>query len=185
MRIAWLPPVLRRLSRSAWFKNTSRKRHATRGSVSRLEALEDRAMLSGSNLLDLINLPPVANPDTYNVIAGVPLNVELSILNNDTDPNSGDLLSAQLVAGPAHGDLNLNADGTFIYTPDIGFTGVDTFLYLVNDGLLGSLLPAIVTLNVGGAVNHAPVAVSDNFTVNEDSILNIAAAGQLVPGRRL
>lgn len=179
MRIAWLPPVLRRLSRSAWFKNTSRKRHATRGSVNRLEALEDRAMLSSSNLLDLINLPPVANPDTYNVIAGVPLNVELSILNNDTDPNSGDLLSAQLVAGPAHGDLNLNADGTFIYTPDIGFTGVDTFLYLVNDGLLGSLLPAIVTLNVGGAVNHAPVAVSDHFTVNEDSILNIAAAGVL------
>ena len=179
MRIAWLPPALRRFSRSSWFSSTTRKRPTARHSASRLEALEDRAMLSGSNVLDLINLPPVANPDTYNVIAGVPLDVDISILNNDTDPNSGDLLSAQLVLGPAHGDLDLNADGTFLYTPDIGFTGIDTFLYLVNDGLLGSLLPAIVTLNIGGAVNQAPVAVSDTFNVNEDSALNVSLPGVL------
>src|SRR5205823_8211773 len=46
-----------------------------------------------------------------------------------TDP-----LTAQLVSGPGHGTLALNADGSFRYTPQAGFTGIDRFVYRVEDG---------------------------------------------------
>lgn len=34
---------------------------------------------------------------------------------------------------PAHGSVNVNADGTFTYTPASGFTGTDYFLYRIVD----------------------------------------------------
>ena len=40
-------------------------------------------------------------------------------------------LTATLVADVSDGTLNLNADGSFDYTPDGGFTGVDTFTYTI------------------------------------------------------
>lgn len=39
------------------------------------------------------------------------------------------LWTASLVEGPAHGTLSLAADGSFDYTPDAGFSGVDHFTY--------------------------------------------------------
>jgi hypothetical protein len=59
------------------------------------------------------------------------------VLANDTSP-SGRPLTASLVAGPAHGALTLNADGSFTYTPSPGFSGTDSFTYQANDGQLTS-----------------------------------------------
>jgi hypothetical protein len=43
--------------------------------------------------------------------------------------------AAYLVAGPEHGDLTLNADGSFIYTlTDPCFEGTDEFTYTADDG---------------------------------------------------
>ena len=41
--------------------------------------------------------------------------------------------SAAIVGGPNHGVLAANPDGSFSYTPDFRFTGVDTFTYDVSD----------------------------------------------------
>ncbi|NJO83673.1 MAG: cadherin-like domain-containing protein, partial [Blastochloris sp.] len=49
--------------------------------------------------------------------------------------------------GPAHGTLTLNPDGSFTYTPDAGFDGVDQFTYRAGDGYDPSAL-ATVTINV-------------------------------------
>src|SRR5205085_2250905 len=57
-------------------------------------------------------------------------------------------ITASLVSGPSHGSLALSADGSFLYTPDPGFRGIDTFLYLVSDPFGGSV-QALATLNVG------------------------------------
>ena len=74
---------------------------------------------------------PVANNDTYAVTSDVPLNQNAAggVLNNDV----GTGLTAILGTGPGDGTLTLNADGSFLYTPNAGFFGNDTFTYSVQD----------------------------------------------------
>lgn len=82
-----------------------------------------------------------------------------NVLANDVDPD-GDTLTVQLQQAPANGSLQLNADGTFVYTPDPAFEGEDSFSYRASDGELQSD-PASVTLRVAGEAVRAPVAVDD------------------------
>lgn len=48
---------------------------------------------------------------------------------------------------PAHGTVTINADGTFVYYPDKGFTGTDTFSYCISEQL-GYSAPCEVTVTV-------------------------------------
>jgi VCBS repeat-containing protein len=100
-----------------------------------------------------------------------------SLLGNDTDAD-GDSLAAALLAGPYHGTLAFRADGTFTYTPNTGYEGVDQFTYRANDGALDSA-QALVTINVGNA-NLAPQAANDRFVARQGAVLMIAAAGGLL-----
>ena len=60
--------------------------------------------------------------------------VEVRVLANDTDADEGDELSVASVTDPAHGTAVAAADGTVTYTPDAGYTGDDSFDYVVTDG---------------------------------------------------
>jgi ELWxxDGT repeat protein len=89
--------------------------------------------------------PIVAN-DSYVYQAGAALTVPApGVLANDSSP-SGLPLSAILVSGPSNGALTLNADGSFTYTPNAGFHGLDSFTYQANDGASTSLQTATVTI---------------------------------------
>ena len=44
------------------------------------------------------------------------------VLANDADPE-GEAIAALLATGPAHGQLSLNVDGSFIYRPDANWNG--------------------------------------------------------------
>ncbi|MCX5660877.1 MAG: Ig-like domain-containing protein [Planctomycetota bacterium] len=91
------------------------------------------------------------------------------VLANDTDVDSSNL-SAILVAGPGHGTLGFNADGSFVYTPAPGYFGPDAFTYKANDGSVDSTV-ATVNLNVTYA-NDAPVRTAGSvapLTVLEDA----------------
>ncbi len=84
------------------------------------------------------NLPPVTSGDNYSVDAGRTLTVGApGVLANDLDPN-GNALTAMLLAPPVHGQLTLNGDGGFVYTPATNFTGTDEFTYQASDGLTNS-----------------------------------------------
>ncbi len=101
------------------------------------------------------------------------------LLKNDTDPE-GSALTAILVAGPSHGSLTLNSDGSFTYTPTVGYAGPDSFTYRANDGGVNSNI-ATVTLNVVNAGNVKPIAVNDAYnTAVEDTTLTIPAATGVV-----
>ena len=111
-----------------------------------------------------INAAPSAKDDINITLADTP--VEGNVLTNDTDPD-GDNLSANTtpVSGPSNGTLVLNPDGSYTYTPNLGFNGTDMFMYEVCDeGIPGPLCDtATVTIEVrlltGG--NNAPVANND------------------------
>jgi len=90
------------------------------------------------------NIAPFAVPDAYGVAAGDVLVVGpgSGLLANDTDANA-DALTALLAAGPLHGVLQLNANGSLTYTPVPGFTGRDAFSYRAFDGLAASNLALV------------------------------------------
>ena len=96
---------------------------------------------------------PLAVADSYSVNAGSTLvvNSASGLLANDIDINKGQpgiQLTAVLVNGPTNGQLGLSVNGAFSYTPAAGFSGTDTFRYLVNDGYASSVNIATVTIQV-------------------------------------
>lgn len=69
------------------------------------------------------------------------------VVVNDSIHTTAPTVTAQIVQPVAHGTLIFNPDGTFVYRPNAGFTGTDTFTYRVSDGTLTSM-PATVTIAV-------------------------------------
>ncbi|HXV64356.1 MAG TPA: Ig-like domain-containing protein [Vicinamibacteria bacterium] len=124
-----------------------------------------------------VNNAPVANDDAYATDEDTPLAVVAQgVLNNDSD-GDGHSLTAVLDVGPANGSLNLAADGSFTYTPNLDFNGTDSFTYSANDGIADSNV-ATVTITVS-PVNDAPVAVDDAYITDESTSLNLSAPGVL------
>jgi hypothetical protein len=113
---------------------------------------------------------PTAVDDAYSVNENTTLTVSSpsGVLKNDqgNGPLSVDTSS---ISGPTHGTLTINADGSFVYTPNPNFAGTDSFTYRVNDGTQDSP-PGVVTITV---INHAPVlSGANNFTSILDTQAN-------------
>lgn len=121
---------------------------------------------------------PVAIDDNYstgmNNILDVP--AASGVLRNDIDP-AGDGLTASLASPPSHGRLNLRPSGSFVYTPEPGFSGSDKFHYRAHDRTEESQL-ATVDINVN-PVRNLPEAADDSYEVDQDQALNIPAPGVL------
>ena len=132
-----------------------------------------------------INDAPVALDDNYQLDQNTTLNVSaLGVLLNDTDVEN-DELSAQLMTGPNHGVLTFAEDGSFIYIPDAGYYGLDSFTYKAHDGLLASNEVATVYLiinfvNTPPNCDAAAASVEAIWPANKDlypvNIMGIADA---------
>ncbi len=92
------------------------------------------------------NTPPVAVDDDYATPEDTILDPLDGVLINDFD-DDGDPLTARLISDLSHGELILQQNGTFTYTPDSNFVGEDTFQYVANDGQDDSNV-ATVTIDV-------------------------------------
>ena len=57
------------------------------------------------------------------------------------------VLTALVIDDPAHGSLSVNADGSYTYKPNRGYTGTDSFTYTVSDGQESTT--ATISLRVG------------------------------------
>ncbi|MHB0875229.1 MAG: Ig-like domain-containing protein [Anaerolineae bacterium] len=108
--------------------------------------------------VDPVNDAPVADGDSYSTNEDTTLTVPAAGVLADDGDVDGDSLTAVLVTGVTDGTLALNADGSFVYTPDANYNGTDSFTYKANDGTLDSNT-AMVSITVA-AVNDAPAAVS-------------------------
>ena len=64
--------------------------------------------------------------------------VIIAVLGNDSDPDTTDTLSITGVTQGANGTVVDNGDGTVTYTPNLSFTGSDSFTYTADDGQGGS-----------------------------------------------
>ena len=109
-------------------------------------------------------LSPEAQDDFYSVAVGTTLTVDApGVLGNDFVSGGGNL-TAVLVGGPAHGALDLSADGSFTYTPVPDYSGLDSFSYVANDGTVDSSV-ATVTISV---ISASGALFFDDFTRTND-----------------
>jgi hypothetical protein len=121
---------------------------------------------------------PRANDDAYDVIQerSIAVIASYGVLANDRDPDGG-RITAELVSAPAHGQLQLLADGSFTYEPAAGFVGADTFRYQASDGTLRS---PTVTVRLTVAPPPPPTAQGDRFVTLEDSLLTVESTTGLL-----
>jgi hypothetical protein len=93
------------------------------------------------------NQPPVANNDSAATTLNTP--VTINVISNDTDDVGINAASVAIVASPANGTAVPNGNGTVTYTPNGGFTGVNTFKYTVADtqGAVSNQATVTVTVN--------------------------------------
>ena len=106
---------------------------------------------------------PVALGEEYVVNMNGVLTISApGVLANDTDID-GDTLIPILVSDVNNGRLKLRPNGSLRYTPDNGFSGIDSFTYMVFDdsGLNSNLVTVIINVISG---NYTPANV--NLLVN-------------------
>jgi uncharacterized repeat protein (TIGR01451 family) len=81
---------------------------------------------------------PLAIQDAYACTGNVGINVPVisGLKANDFDDNPGGLMvTAETKAtNQMGGSVTIAADGSFVYTPPAGFTGIDMFTYTLEDG---------------------------------------------------
>jgi VCBS repeat-containing protein len=135
------------------------------------------ASTSTDNTVEFIdpNSPPTAADDSYSTNEDTPLTEAApGVLGNDSDSDSGDTLTAELVSDPSHGTLTLDANGSFSYTPATNYHGPDSFTYKATDGN-GGEDTATVNITVT-PVNDAPVLDAiGNKEVDEGQLLSFTA----------
>ena len=118
-----------------------------------------------------VNDAPVAVNDSYEAAPSTVLSVNAAtgVLLNDSDVDL-DALQAVLVTDVTDGTLSLNADGSFDYSPDPGFSGLDSFRYQASDSSLDA--QATVSINVV----PPPTANPDSYQTDEDVTVIAAVA---------
>lgn len=123
---------------------------------------------------------PMAVNDSLSTAEDTPLTVNGNVTSNDT-VTSPRTLSVQSVAALPSTVGTLSG---LTYTPPQDFVGTDTFTYIAVDstGLQSNVATVTVTVT---AVNDAPTANNDSFSVDEDSTgntLDVLANDSAGPG---
>jgi VCBS repeat-containing protein len=120
--------------------------------------------------------PVDAVDDSYSTDEDTPLTVAApGVLGNDSYPDGFGSLA--VVTPPAHGTLTLNQNGSFTYTPESNWNGIDSFVYRLTDSD-GDSDTATVTITVN-SVDDPVDAVDDSYSTDEDTPLTVAAPGVL------
>jgi hypothetical protein len=102
--------------------------------------------------IDDVNDPPMAQDDDVSTVEDTAITINV-LAANGNGPDSdvdGTLVPATTneIGMPANGTLVNNGDGTFLYTPDTGFLGTDSFTYTVDDDDGTASNEATVTIHV-------------------------------------
>ncbi|WP_256006502.1 Ig-like domain-containing protein [Pedobacter deserti] len=126
-----------------------------------------------------INAKPIGSPDIATTLAGSPITVPVQ--DNDLDKTG---VTVTRGADPVNGTITINPNGTISYTPQTGFSGKDSFTYILRNGTGVTSDPITVTVNV------RPVGSTDNIATNSNTAVTIpvkandasSAGTTVVPG---
>jgi len=108
-----------------------------------------------------VNDSPVAVNDTFTVLEDADV-TSIDVIANDTDIDTAALILTEVTySGPA---AVVITDNKIDYTPAANFNDPETITYTVSDGTLTATGTLTITVT---AVNDAPVAVNDTFTLQQ------------------
>ena len=147
-----------------------------------IESLEiivtDSSSNSDSQLIEISVIPVNDPPELSNMEEQTDEEVALSISLAGTDIDGDNPLFYSILNSPDNGLIILNTDtllvfptelienGNIIYRPNDNFSGIDSFTYIVNDGLLDSENSAVVNIEVV-STNDPPITDDVSVTVLE------------------
>ena len=115
-----------------------------------------------------VNDAPEAIADTATVSEDS-ATTSIDVIANDTDVDSGNILSLTTVSTPGTGTVSISLDGVSVdYTPSADFNGTEVITYTVSDGTDTATGTLTVTVT---PVNDAPIAVEDTASVLENAIM--------------
>lgn len=110
------------------------------------------------------NEPPVANTDSYQAVKDQTLIIAAAqgVLANDTDDYGGLFIADYDNLSANGGSIVMEINGAFNYTPAAGFTGSDSFTYVVEDN--GGLQDT-GTVNLAVNQENVPITRNDIYQV--------------------
>ena len=111
------------------------------------------------------NTSPISNNDTVNTTINIPISINVQL--NDIDIEDGRLTTIiDSTNLPMNGVVSLDGNN-IIYTPTVGFNGMDQFNYIVCDNgnpTLCDTSSVIVTIG-----NTNPIAVNDSVSISSNT----------------
>lgn len=118
---------------------------------------------------ELWRVSQIVQDDAATTRDGAPVTID--ILSND-DLGIGSFTG---ISTPPHGTIVVNADGSVTYTPNRGFSGVETFTYTVRNAL-GDIDTATVTVTVIKTVqiDIKPGSTTNAINLNNDGTITVA-----------
>jgi hypothetical protein len=126
--------------------------------------------------------PVLANDYYYNINTNI-IPLTGNVLTNDYDPEGDNMrLAATFMASPTQGTVVLDTTGAFTYTPNVTFSGLDSFQYIVcDDGYPSVLCDSAIVYLYGGnpPAGTAPiisnVVAFDGTCAQNNGTIDIAA----------
>jgi len=110
---------------------------------------------------DTPNNSPIAQDDSASVLSGS--SVDTNVISNDTDSDGVvDGSTVTIISLPSNGTVTNQGNGVVTYTPNGGFTGVDSYSYTVRDDDGAESNVATVSIVVSSAPS-SQVLFEDSF----------------------
>jgi len=133
-----------------------------------LRAIDVNNLSSQQAYTLIINTPPVANDQSITLAQDTARALHLTASDAE-----GDALTYLIVNPPVHGTLS-GVGPDQVYTPNVGYTGADSFTFKANDGFADSNVATVnLTISPGQLANIPPVANSQNVNVLRNATQNI------------
>ena len=112
-----------------------------------------------------VNNPPVAQDQSVTTKQDMPVDITLVAMDADSDA-----LTYTIVDDPGHGNLSGTAPNV-TYTPDMDYTGSDSFTFEANDGTVDSNV-ATVNITVSAKVTYPSITTVLGKVIDPESVRN-------------
>ncbi|PWK29074.1 uncharacterized protein DUF11 [Arcicella aurantiaca] len=119
----------------------------------------DLTLVAGS-----VKASPIAVEDSYDCIGNVGINVPTAngVLANDVNPVNTSMSTTAVNQAGTQGTVVMNPDGSFTFTPTVGFSGNTTFTYTISNTYFTRT--ATVTINVSAPIYFVNLAAATSGT---------------------